>query len=231
MRYLLLLVLLFPLIAPVQGQSAKRTCRIVFLNPPANAPKKLYLFDGATSQEVELPKMNFSDVYVVASGDVTLRLLTAPVSKVEEVPAGAPIGKVAAGIEDFYVIASTDPKNQVVPVQLQIIDASAQKFRRGQMMWYNLTANPVGGKLGSQTLALKGQSRAITDAPTSGKEPYDVSLSYTLPNDKRLYPVCETKWVHDPDTRTVVFLFGGANGGVVDLIGFKDFRAPVDKSQ
>lgn len=231
MRYLLLLVSLFPLIATVQGQSAKRTCRVVFLNPPANAPKKLFLFDGVTSQEVELPKMNFSDVYVVAPGDVTLRLLTAPVTKPEEVPAGAPAGKLAAGVEDFYVVASSDPKNQVVPVQLQVIDASSQKFRKGQMMWYNLTANPVGGQLGNQKLALKAQSRAITDAPASGKEAYDVELSYTLPNDKRLYPICQTKWVHDPDTRTVVFLYGGANGATPDLIGFKDFRAPVEKSE
>jgi len=231
MRYLLLLVSLFPLIASVQGQSAKRTCRIVFLNPPPNAPKKLYLFDGVTSQEVELPKMNFSDVYVVAPGDVTLRLLTAPVTKAEEVPAAAPVGKVAAATEDFYLIASSDPKNQVVPVQVQVIDASAQKFRKGQMMWYNLTAHPVGGKLGSQKLALKAQSRAITDAPASGKEAYDVNLSYTLPNDTRLYPVCETKWEHDPNTRMVVFLYGGANGAAPDIIGFKDFRAPVEKSE
>ncbi|GAA5125187.1 hypothetical protein JIN84_13720 [Luteolibacter yonseiensis] len=231
MRYLLLLLLLFPLVATAQDKSAKRTCRVVFLNPPANAPKKLYLFDGTTSQEVELPKMNFSDVYVVANGDVTLRLLTAPVTKVEQVPAGAPAGKVAAGIEDFYLIASSDPKNQVVPVQLQVIDASVQKFRKGQMMWYNLTTSAVGGQLGSQKLALKAQSRAVTDAPASGREPYDVSISYSLPNDKRLYPICQTKWEHDPDTRTVVFLYGGANGATPELIGFKDFRAPVEKSQ
>jgi hypothetical protein len=224
MRYFLYLVLCFPFLATAQDKPGKRTCRILFLNPPADAPKKVILFDGTTSQTVELPEMNFSDVYQIAGGETSIRLLQTPVVKAEEIPAAAPGSKVAESIEDFYLVLSSDPSNTVVPVKMQVIDAGSQKFRKGQMMWYNLSPYPVGGQLGSQKLAMKGQSRAIIDAPASGNEPFDVHLTYTLPDDPKFHPLCQTKWVHDPRSRMVMFVYGGGGKTPPELVGFKDFR-------
>ncbi|MEO5916259.1 MAG: hypothetical protein ABIS50_18620 [Luteolibacter sp.] len=231
MRRLLLLALLFPMLAHAQDKPAKRTCRILFLNPPADAPKKLYLFDGVASHEIQMPEMNFSDVYQLAGGDTTLRLLPAPVVKAEEIPAGAPSGKLAESVVDLYLVASSDPANKVVPVRFQIIDASAMKFRQGQMMWYNLTNLAVGGKLGSQKLAMKGQSRVVTEAPTSGPESYDVELSYQIPGDPQFHPISQTKWVHDPRSRMVMFIYGGNDNSVPQISGFKDFRDAPAKTE
>ena len=55
--------------------AAQRTCRILFLGTPDNVPVSLQLFDGTSSQEVALPRMNFSDVYTLPPGAITLRLL------------------------------------------------------------------------------------------------------------------------------------------------------------
>ena len=231
MLRLFLLALLFPLLAQAQEKSAKRTCRILFLNPPAEAPKKLFLYDGVSSQEIELPAMNFSDVYQVAGGDTTLRLLPAAVLKPEEVPAGAPSGKLAEAVADFYLIASSDPANTVVPVRFQIIDASSMKFKQGQMMWYNLTNHSVGGQLGSEKLAMKPQSRAVTDAPARGAEPFDVNLSYLIDGDPQFHSICQTKWVHDPRARMVVFVYGGEDRTAPQISGFKDFRDTPAKTE
>ena len=231
MLRLLLLALLFPVLAQAQDKPAKRTCRILFLNPPPDAPKKLFLHDGVESQEIDLPQMNFSDVYQVAGGDTTIRLLPKPVVKIEEIPAGAPAGKLAAALVDFYLIVSTDPANAVVPVRLQIIDAGAEKFRKGQMMWYNLTTHAIGGQLGSQKLAMKAQSREVTDAPTADAGPYDVNLSYLIVGDPQFHPISQTKWVHDPRSRMVMFVYGGANNTAPQISGFKDFRDAPEKSE
>jgi hypothetical protein len=231
MRYLLLSVLFLPMFATAQDKPAKRTCRILFLNPPPDAPRKLFLFDGATAQQVELPSMDFSDVYQIAPGDTTVRLLAAAVTKPEEIPAGAPSGKLTAAMEDIYIVATGDPTNKVLPLQIQVIDAGSQKFKKGQMMWYNLTANPVGGVLGSRKLAMKGQSREIVDPPANGNEPYEVTLSYTRPNDTRFHPICQTKWMHDTRSRMVVFLYGGADNSTPQIAGFKDFRMPAEKGE
>ncbi|MES2438304.1 MAG: hypothetical protein V4584_04535 [Verrucomicrobiota bacterium] len=228
MRKLLFLALLVPLLASAQE---KRTCRILFLNPPPDAPKKLFLFDGEKSQEIELPEMNFSDVYQVAGGDATIRLLSKAVAKAEEVPADAPGGRLAAAVDDFYIIATGDPANKTAPVKIQIIDAGSQKFRKGQMMWYNLTPNAVGGTLGSQKLAMKAQSRVIVDAPAAGNEAFEVTLSYTIPNDNRFHPICQTQWVHDARSRMVVFVHGGADNTTPQISGFKDFRITPEKAE
>lgn len=221
---LLFLAFLFPLLANAQDKPGKRTCRILFLNPPPNAPEKLFLYDGTKSQEVQIPKMNFSDVYEVAGGDTTICLLPKAILKPEELPAGAPSGKVAAGIVDFYLVVNADPKNPVTPVKLQIIDAGSGKFGKGQMMWYNLTPFSIGGQLGSQKLAMKAQSRAIVDPPVSGAEAYDVVISYVLPGESQFRPISQTKWVHDPRSRMILFVYGGSNNVAPQISGFTDFR-------
>ncbi len=231
MRRIILLALLAPILVHAQEKPAARTCRILFLNPPAGAPDKLFLFDGVTSQEVQLPKMNFSDVYQIAGGDTTVRLLAAPVAKAGEIPADAPSGKLAKSIVDFYLVASGDPANKVVPVRFQIIDASSDKFRKGQMMWYNLTPHAVGGQLGSQKLAMTGQSRVVTDAPAAGAEPYDVNLSYLVADDPQFHPISQTKWVHDPRSRIVMFVYGGEDNTAPQIVGFKDFRDAPAKAR
>ncbi|MEY3896250.1 MAG: hypothetical protein RLZZ214_1770 [Verrucomicrobiota bacterium] len=231
MRYLFLIALCFPLLATAQNKPQKRTCRILYLNPPPNAPTKLFLFDGTASQEVELPEMNFSDVYQIAGGDTNVHLLPGAVLKPEEIPAGAPAGRLPAVITDFYIVVSGDPANKVVPVQFQIIDAGSEKFKRGQMMWYNLTGNAVGGQLGSQKLAIKGQSRAIIDSPAKGEEDFDVNLSYVIQGDPQFHPICQTKWVHDPRSRMVMFVYGGAQNTTPQIAGFKDFRSAPEKTE
>lgn len=223
MRFILSLALLLTLPAIAQ-EKGPRTCRILFMNPPPDAPQKIFLFDGVASQEVELPGMNFSDVYKVAGGDTAIALLRAPVVAAKDIPAGAPVGKLAAAVVDFYLVVTSDPNNKVVPLKLQIIDAGSEKFKRGQMMWYNLTPNSVGGQLGSQKLAMKGQSRAIIDAPAKGNEAFTVNLSYLIPNDPQFHPICDTKWLHDPRARMVMFVYGGEENTAPQVVGFKDFR-------
>lgn len=231
MRHLLLLAFFFPLLATAQEKAAKRTCRILFLNPPANAPQKVFLFDGVASQPVDLPEMNFSDVYTITGGDTAVRLLPKAVLKPEEIPADAPGATIAASVVDCYIVVSGDPANKVVPLRFQVIDAGAEKFRKGQMMWYNLTANPVGGQLGSQKLAMKGQSRTIIDAPAKADEMFDVALSYRVGDDAQFHPICQTKWTHDARSRMVMFVYGGENNTTPQIAGYKDFRMEEKKAE
>ncbi len=231
MRFLFLVALCFPLFATAQGKPQGRTCRILFLNPPPDAPEKLFLFDGVTSREVELPTMNFSEVYKIAEGDTEIHLLPGAVLKPEEIPAGTPSGKLPAAIVDFYIVVYGDAANKVAPVQFQIVDAGSGKFKKGQMMWFNLTDNAVGGRLGSQKLAMKGQSRVIIDAPVKGGDAFDVNLSYVISGNPQLHPICQTKWVHDPRSRMVMFVYGGAQNTVPQIAGFKDFRSSPEKQE
>jgi len=231
MRFAFVFALLFPFVAAAQEKPKKRFCRILFLNPPASAPAKLFLFDGTASQEVQLPEMNFSPVYELPSGERTLSLVPKAVTKPEELPAGAPSAKVSEAMLDFYLILSSDPANKVAPVRIQLIEADEQKFKRGQMMWYNLTPNSIGGNVGSQKLAMKPQSSTVMDEPTPGAGQYDVALAFMVPGDQKVHPICQTKWLHDPRSRMVMFVYGGSATIAPEVAGFQDFREPERKPQ
>ena len=70
--------------------AAERTCRVLYLGAPKDAPQTLQLFDGKGSQEIKLPRMNLSPVYKLPSGAITLRLLEKAPGKPEDIPVGAP---------------------------------------------------------------------------------------------------------------------------------------------
>ena len=97
MKLILLLPLCWTPIATVAEQAPEHTCRILFLDGPEDAPEKLQLFDGAKSCEVDLPRMNFSKVYQLRPGALTLRLLPAPVADPVRIPPGA-LGGLQRGV-------------------------------------------------------------------------------------------------------------------------------------
>ena len=226
---LLRLLCLLPILATAHAQSV-RSCRILFLGAPDGAPEKLHLFNGTTSQEVELPQMNLSPVYPLPAGPLVLRLLPAAPAKPTEVSPDAPKVALPETVMDCYLLVSSDPENKIAPVKLQVIDADPSKFGNGQMLWFNLTPNRIGGKLGDADFAMAANSRKIIDAPASGNEDYNVNLSFRMPDNERLYPLCETKWQHDTRSRTVVFVVAQQGTRTPRVLGFPDYRTPAAKT-
>ncbi len=231
--YLRLFILLLSSLVAQAADETPRTCRILFLNAPADGPEKLHLFDGISSQEVELTRMSFSPVYKIPSGDLTLALLTnPPVPKAGEdlvMPPNAPQAALAAAISDFYLIVTSDPKNKIAPVKFQIVSANAKSFKPGQQLWFNLTENTIGGVLGTQKLLIKPQSRNIIDAPVSKQEEYHVKIQFKSPDNQRVEPLCETNWSHDPQNRSVFFVID--DGSLLPrILGIPDFRSKEDSN-
>ncbi len=225
-RLPLLLAVGLGLASIADAEQGGRGCRVLFLNGPDDAPEKLQLFDGKTSREVELPRMNFSKVYPLPGGALDLRLLPDPVVDPAKVPAGAPSVKVGEDIVDFYLLVTSDPANTVAPVRLQVINAGGDRLKAGQMMWFNLTKVTVGGALGSEKLLIAPGGRLTMNAPASGNQDYLVNLGYRLPDNEQVYPLCETKWRHDPRSRSVAFIFNEAGSRTPRVLVFHDFRAP-----
>lgn len=219
----LLILLLLTLTAHAAEKSA-RTCRILFLNASGDAPQSLHLFDGLQSREVELPRMNFSPVYPIRPGALTLALLPSPPAPDGSIPADAPKATLAESVTDFYLIVSSDPANKIAPVRMRVINADAAHFKRGQMLWYNLTENRIGGLLGSRKLLLNPQSRLILDAPATGMQDYRVNIHFLTPGKQRPEPLCETSWTHDPRSRSVFFVISPDGSPIPRILGFPDFR-------
>lgn len=227
MRYLLILAAILPSFLCAQPTS-KRTCRILFLDGPDTAPTELFLFDGTNTQKVELPRFNLSPIYEIANGAIRLCLLPAPPADPKAIPADAPVANVAESLGDIYLILGHDPKNRIAPVAMQVVDASAQKLAPGHMLWLNLTPHDIGGILGTQRIAMAANSRTIIDPPASRQGDFDVKIAYRIKGKNEFWPICETKWQHVPQTRSIVFVIGGKNATYAPrIMRFNDFR-PVE---
>ncbi|MES2658760.1 MAG: hypothetical protein V4689_09080 [Verrucomicrobiota bacterium] len=226
MYRLLCLLGLFSTLAAVEAKDA-RTCRVVFLSAPPDAPETLHLFDGKTSREVTLPGMNFSPVYPLPSGELLLRMLPAEVTDPEKTPPDAPSVAVPEAVTDFYLLVSSDPANSVAPVKLEIIDAT--KLLKGHMLWVNLTPNTLDGLLGTVKLELEPNSKKLLSPPTSKNEDYAANLSYRKPDSDVLRPLSENKWSHDHDVRTVFFVVQTEANPAPRILGLSDHREPVAK--
>ena len=221
MRLIILLIGFLPL-ASLAQEKAGRSCRLLMLGDRGSVPAPLYLHDGTTAREVEVPRMNLSMPYEMPPGALTLRLLSSMPAEGQPANPGAPSGTVGESVGSFYLLVTADPSNKTVPVRMQVIDASADRFKNGQMLWYNLTANDVSGQVGNQKVAIKGRSRTITDPPASAAGDYNVNLSYRIAGNPAAYPVCETRWLHNPQARTVLFIINEGTSPIPRILAFPD---------
>lgn len=227
MRSLILLLACLPVVAFSQEKpKSHRTCRVLVLGERGSVPETLYLYDGAKAQQIELPRMNLSQPYAMPAGALNLKLLSAPPAEGKPVDPATPAAAVGENVGAFYLLLTADPANKVVPVRMQVIDASTERFKPGQMLWYNLTAVEVGGQVGKQQLAVKARSKVILDPPAAGAQDYNVNLSYKHPTDGKTYPICETHWVHDPAARTVLFIAAEEGSPIPRVMSFRDDPVP-----
>lgn len=206
-----------------------RTCRILFLDGPDSAPDTLHLFDGIRSQEVDLPRMNLSKIYTLPNGPLTLRFVPKAITDPVAIPGKAPSVSVAETMQDIYLLLTSDPGNEIAPVKVQLINASTEQLKLGQMLWFNLTTHQIGGVVGRQKIVLAPQSRSIVDAPASRSEDYSINLGYRRPDNDVLYPLCETKWHHDPRSRSLVFVIAEQGVRTPRVMAFPDYREAPEK--
>jgi len=228
LHFLLLLPALL-LILPATAQEPvkkSRMIRLLFLNAPPGAPQAAHLHDGRSSQEVKLPRMNLSPLYEVPSGPLNLRLLDKAVEDSKQIPAEAPAALIPESIGDVYLLCISDPANTVLPIRIDVVDAGKEKFRDGMMLWFNLTPHTVGGMLGKEKIQIKPHDRLFVNAPVDKEDSYPVIVLHMIKGDDQIYPICETRWMHDPKTRQLVFVFTETGRRLPRITGFSDFRPP-----
>lgn len=206
-----------------------RTCRILYLSAGSAPPKRMFLSDGKKSREVELPSLNFSKVYELAPGNITLSLIPNPPAAEQPVPAGAPSATVPESITDFYLLVTDDPKNPVAPLKCRMVNADPAGFRVGQMMWFNLTPYEVGGHLGDRSFNVKANSQGIVDAPPGREGSYPVRVGYSPGEGRKPVLFVATEWVSNPTGRNVIFVLTLPNSKVPDIRGFLDIREPREE--
>lgn len=212
--------------AMAQEKPQGHTFRILFLDRPPEAPTALQLFDGQSSREVELPTMNLSPVLELPAGALKLLLLPEPPADPAQPSPGAPSVEIPENMADFYLLVFSDPTNPVAPVRMRAVDATTENGKTGQTVWINLTDLVISGKLGDQDLLIQPQGTTLMGQPREGAGDYQVSMFYNRMDEEAHYPVCETRWAHDPRSRNLGFVISQGGSRTPRVKIFQDFREP-----
>lgn len=219
-----ILVLAISLISTVNAESKDgRTCRIVFPERPKDAPKFAYLFDGQSSRRVTLPSMNFSEVIELPKGDLTIRMTADKLIDFEELPIGAPRLEVAENIQDFYLLVTADPSNEMLPLQLNLVNTSDGEFKPGQTLWCNRTNHAISAKLGEREITVAPNSRKVSPSPVTKSGHYRAEFSYQPEAKGDFQKITEQHWWHDVKSRHLGFIVN-TGGELPKIFFYRDFR-------
>jgi len=212
-----------PCLSQVEGK--KRTCRIIFLQRPGDAPKEAHLYDGLASHKVDLPSLNFSEVVKLAPGNIVLGLTPDPVPELGDFPEGAPTARIPEGVTDLYLIVVSDPENPIFPVRLLPVDTGDQLLKAGQTLWINLTTHAIAGKLGNESLMLPPGKRVIGKAPLPASGYYKAAFLYKPGGEGEYLPIMKKSWWFDANSKSLGFVID-SGGRLPRIFTFRDKRIP-----
>lgn len=220
---LLLLLLLSCLSGLSKEEKKDRTCRLLFLERPQDAPAEAQLFDGTSSHKVSLSGMNFSEVVKLPEGDLVLGMTAGPVAKLEDFPKGAPTVKIPAKISDLYLIVASDPENKVFPVRMLPLDVGGQKIKAGETLWINLTAHAIKGMLGNEPLTVPPGGKVVGKAPLAANGYYKAAFLYQPDAKGELLPIMRKSWWFDGQSKNLGFIVA-SGGRLPSIFTFRDYR-------
>ncbi len=218
------LLTLLALLTCTQAQEpTARTCRVLFLERPADALKTLHLFDGITSQEVETTSMNLSPIYKVATGTLNLRILTTKVEDPKAIPPDAITVEIPETYKDFILLLSSDPNNKILQVKAQAIDTGSNKLKPGETLWVNLTTHTIEAKLGSKSITVEPQSHIVAEPPQADSGYFTAEFFYKAKDMTNFQPVMKKSWWHDTKSTNLGFIADTGNH-LPKIVSFRDIR-------
>lgn len=207
MKYLVFVTLaLFCLSCFSEGSETVRTCRIIFVDPPRDAPRKVHLFDGVSSRKVELPDKNLSEVIKLPAGELLLGMTSDPVLKPEDFPKNTPKLKIPEKVTEFYLIVVSDPENKTLPIRMLPVDIGDKKPKLGQTLWVNLTTHAIAGKLGNESLKVLPDARVIGESPLPASGYYKAEFQYQLDGKGEFLQVMRKSWWFDAKSKNLGFI-------------------------
>lgn len=202
----LLLVAFLPLRAEEPQGQTTRTCRILYLANPPETTKEAYLFDGTSSQKMPLPRMNFSEVVELPTGDLTLGLLKEPQDASKEFPEAAPKVKISDKVTDFFLLVTSQPNNPYLPVELTVIDISNNRLKPGETLWINYTKHNVSAVLGKDLLTIPPMKRAICRPSLEKSGYYKAEFTYQREAGGDFLPIMRKSWWYDASSKNLGFI-------------------------
>ena len=218
------LFILFIIFGVTATSLSARTVRAIFLQPPAGAPDKAFLFTGSKSSEIALPSRNLSPEITIPNGELTLAILPASLPEGGEVPEGAQTLKIPEAWKRCILIFLPAPKRSVFPANVLLVNSSDANLPKGNTIIYNLTDNTIQGKFGKTLPALQVKPRgtATLKPPRKDTGSYYAIVDCILPETQERIAVARSNWAHYEDARQILFVIPNPGRKIPNIWGVLD---------
>lgn len=207
MKYLLIACLFISTLpASSQEQKKKRTCRILYVERPGDAPTEAYLFDGKQSHKVLLPSLNFSEVIELPMGNITVGLSPNSIDAAEAFPEGAPTAKIPEQITDLYLLLSSDPKNNVLPIKIKALNIDNKNLKPGHTLWINLSKHKIAARMGKEEVIIAPKKITISSPPLQTSGYFLAQFLYQPDSKDKFLPIMKKSWWFDATSKNLGFI-------------------------
>jgi hypothetical protein len=225
----LVLLLAAALVGAADGAtSSSRSCRLLYIQAPYDAPQKVVLVVGKEATEVDLPRLSISSVRAkLPSGVVRVYAATKAPTKAEPLPENSPFVDIPEAMSDALIVLL--PTGQPGPLSFIMLPVEFHKSRapEGAVIWFNLSDRVIYAKLGNANVTVNPKGSALS-MPTVGlDEPYVVYVDASpVPPETETVPVVRGSWVKESRVRNLLFVVPDPSRTVPRIMSIPDRLDP-----
>jgi hypothetical protein len=208
--------------------SSSRTCRLLYVQAPFDAPDKVVLVVDKDSTEVDLPRLTSSNARVkLPAGPVRVYAAAKAPTKAEPLPAGTPFVDIPEAMSDALIVLL--PNGQPGPLSFIMLPVEFNKGRapEGAVIWFNLSDRIIYAKLGEAAVTVNPRGSALS-MPTVGiDQPYVVYVDASpVPPETETVPVVRGSWVKEARMRNLLFVVPDPSRTVPRILSIPDRLDP-----
>lgn len=208
--------------------SSSRTCRLLYVQAPFDAPDKVVLVVDKDSTEVDLPRLTISNARVkLPAGPVRVYAAAKAPTKAEPLPAGTPFVDIPEAMSDALIVLL--PNGQPGPLSFIMLPVEFNKGRapEGAVIWFNLSDRIIYAKLGEAAVTVNPRGSALS-MPTVGiDQPYVVYVDASpVPPETETVPVVRGSWVKEARMRNLLFVVPDPSRTVPRILSIPDRLDP-----
>ncbi len=208
--------------------SSSRTCRLLYVQAPFDAPDKVVLVVDKDSTEVDLPRLTISNARVkLPAGPVRVYAAAKAPTKAEPLPAGTPFVDIPEAMSDALIVLL--PNGQPGPLSFIMLPVEFNKGRapEGAVIWFNLSERIIYAKLGEAAVTVNPRGSALS-MPTVGiDQPYVVYVDASpVPPETETVPVVRGSWVKEARMRNLLFVVPDPSRTVPRILSIPDRLDP-----
>lgn len=205
-----------------------RSCRLLFVQAPVDAPEKVVLVIGKETAEVDLPRLTISHARVkLPGGLVRIYAATKAPTKEEPLSPDAPFVDIPETMNDALIVLL--PTGQPGPLSFIMLPVEFHKTRapEGAVIWFNLSDRIIYAKLGNAMVTVNPKGSALS-MPTVGiDEPYVVFVDASpVPPETETVPVVRGSWVKEARMRNLLFVVPDPSRTVPRILSIPDRLDP-----